>query len=119
MSCLRIDEEGGRRRREAVECSSQGNNRFGSFGQEGSKLKQGTSGHASQCFGEKLQYMSLLLLLFNSALLHAIFLTLHMFCEMEERPCSLAYVLFFLVQIGVYGFKSLGFTNSWSPSEYK
>ena len=44
------------------------------------------------------------------------FLTLHMFCEMEERPCSLAYVLFLLVQIGVYGFKSLGFTNSWSPS---
>ena len=72
VPCL-IDEEGGRRRREAVECSSQGNNRFGSFGQEGSKLKQGTSVHASQCFGEKLQYMSLLLLLFNSALLHAIF----------------------------------------------
>ena len=44
------------------------------------------------------------------------FLTLHMFCEMEEQPCSLAYVLFLLVQIGVYGLKSFGFTNSWSPS---
>jgi hypothetical protein len=39
---------------------------------------------------KKITVHVILLLLFDYVL--AIFLTLHMFCQMEERPCSLTYV---------------------------